>query len=208
MPCQTKWHCGARHGKTKKHGTSKDTRKHSRWVWFGVDCGVKQPKTHGKGTKRVAAFRLRLDHPETALEKKPRGAASISKVLSEHVKPGSKIASDGWISTTKAAKDNGLKMLGTCDHGTNFRNPKTGVHSNDAESEVARYKKWHRSKWTSVRTLNTKDQSTKQKHMKGKISEYVLQTNIGDAMQVDMATIMQALSKLAGEQTWQPVSLM
>ena len=62
-----------------------------------------------------------LDHPETALEKKPRGAASISKVLSEHVKPGSKIASDGWISTTKAAKDNGLKMLGTCDHGTNFR---------------------------------------------------------------------------------------
>ena len=102
-----------------------------------MDCGVKQPKTHGKGTKRVAAFRLRLDHPETALEKKPRGAASISKVLSEHVKPGSKIASDGWISTTKAAKDIGLKMLGTCDHGANFRNPKTGVHSNDAESEVA-----------------------------------------------------------------------
>ena len=89
-----------------------------------------------------------------------------------------------------------------------FVNPKTGVHSNDAESEVARYKKWHRSKWTSVRTLNTKDQSTKQKHMKGKISEYVLQTNIGDAMQVDMATIMQALSKLAGEQTWQPASFM
>ena len=104
-------------------------------MWFGVDCGVKQPKTHGKGTKRVAASVL--DHPETALEKKPRGAASISKVLSEHVKPGSKIASDGWISTTKAAKDIGLKMLGTCDHGANFRNPKTGVHSNDAESEVA-----------------------------------------------------------------------
>ena len=56
--------------------------------------------------------------------------------------------------------------------------------------------------------MNTKDQSKKQKHMEGKISEYVLQTNIGDAMQVDMATIMQALSKLAGEQTWQPVSLM
>ena len=34
MPCQTKWHCGARHGKKKKHGTSKDTRKHSRWMWF------------------------------------------------------------------------------------------------------------------------------------------------------------------------------
>ena len=118
MPCQTKWHCGARHGKKKKHGTSKDTRKHSRWMWFGVDCGVKQVKTHGKGTKRVAASVL--DHPETALQKKPRGAASISKVLSEHVKPGSKIASDGWISTTKAAKDSGLKMLGTCDHGTNF----------------------------------------------------------------------------------------
>ena len=155
-------------------------------------------------TKRVAASVL--DHPETAPGKKPRGAASISKVLSEHVKPGSKIASDGWISTTKAAKDNGLKMLGTCDHGTNFRNPRTGVHSNDAESEVARYKKWHRSKWTSVRTLHTKDQSKKQKHMEGKISEYVLQTNIGDAMQVDMATIMQALSKLAREQTWSAAS--
>ena len=190
----------------KKHGTSKDTRKHSRWMWFGVDCGVKQVKTHGKGTKRVAASVL--DHPETALEKKPRGAASISKVLSEHVKPGSKIASDGWISTTKAAKEGGLKMLGTGVHGTNFRNPKTGLHGNDAESEVARYKKWHRSKWTSVRTLNTKDQAKKQNHPEGKILEYVLQTDTGDAMQVDMATIMQALSKLAGEQTWQPVSLL
>ena len=55
--------------------------------------------------------------------------------------------------------------------------PKTGVHSNDAESEVARYKKWHCSKWTSVRTLNTKDQAKKQNHPEGKISCNVLPNN-------------------------------
>ena len=113
------------------------------------------------------------------------------QVLSEHVKPGSKIASDGWTSTTKTAKDTGLNVLGTCDHGTNFPTPKTGVHSNDAESEVARYKKWHCSKWTSVRTLNTKDQAKKQNHPEGKISCNVLQTNTADARQVASATIIQ-----------------
>ena len=86
----------------------------------------------------------------------------------------------------------------TCNHAQNFRNKKTGVHSNDAESEMARFKKWTRSKWTATRTVNSKSAAKKKAHLHKHVQEYILQTNLGKDMAVTMSTLVAAFAGLAG----------
>ena len=55
----------------------------------------------------------------------------------KHIKPHSKVAADRWTATESACKD--LKLpLKQCNHAGLA--DKDGTHSNNAESEVARFK--------------------------------------------------------------------
>ena len=177
-PCKTLWKPGAKSfPKPMKAGSSKDKRsnKATQWVWLGVQTGKdgQAPRTHASGTKRVA-----MEVPPSASQapgKKPCGAEVLEKVLSTRLRSRTKLTADGWKATEKAAS--ALQIpLKTCNHKKEYR-AKDGSHTNDAESEVARFKKWARSKWTQVRSLNVKDVDAKQEHLRSKINEYVLATN-------------------------------
>ncbi|CAE7503147.1 unnamed protein product [Symbiodinium sp. CCMP2592] len=203
-PCKTVWHPAAKPHPKKKAGTALDKRKSTRWLWVGVECGKKQVKTHGKGTKRVALEIL--PHPEAAPSKKPRGKTSLKNVIGKHIKSRSTVVSDGWLSTQKAAEELNLSSS-ACNHAKGFRDLATGVHSKDAESEISRFKLWCRSKWSKVRTVNLKDQLRKKQKLDGKVAEYMLQTNVGDAMKVPMGVLLEAFAIASKSCNWKPVLL-
>ena len=133
-PCKTLWKPGAKpFPKPMKAGSSKDKRsnKATQWVWLGVQTGKdgQAPRTHASGTKRVAM-------------------EVLEKVLSTRLRSRTKLTADGWKATEKAAS--ALQIpLKTCNHKKEYR-ANDGSHTNDAESEVARFKKWARSKWTQA----------------------------------------------------------
>ena len=64
-------------------------------------------------------------------------------------------------------------MLGTVVHKTDFRNPETGYHSNNAESEVSRLKHFLLMKYGFVRMLNAKSPAAKDALLAGTIAGYV-----------------------------------
>ena len=161
-------------------------------------------KTHGKRTKRVA-FEI-LPHPEAAPSKKPRGKKSLKNVIGKHIKSGSTVVSDGWLSTQTAAEELNLSSS-TCNPAKGCRDLATGVHSNDAESEISRIKLWCRSKWSKVRTVNLKSQLRKKQNLDGKVAEYLLQTNVGDGMKVPMGVLLEAFATASQSCSWKPVLL-
>lgn len=188
-PCKTIWKKGAKpFPKKKKWSTSKKTQ----WLWLGVQCGKdgKEPRSHKKGNKRVAAEVC--PHP-TDLPKGrgPRDGDSLAAVMQKRVRKKSKLASDGWGGTAVAAAKQKLPLK-QCNHKQNMRDPKTGVHTNDAESEASRYKLWSRGKWSKVRSINKKTPEAKQKHLKQHVSEYIAQTNVGENMMLKMEQVMEA----------------
>jgi hypothetical protein len=63
------------------------------------------------------------------------------------------------------------------NHQKEFR-AADGTHTNDAESEVARFKLWSRGKWSTVRTVNSKSSVKKQAVLKKHVDEYIVQTNL------------------------------
>ena len=67
------------------------------------------------------------------------------------------------------------------------RNPDTGVHSNDAESEFARFKLFVRVKYGYMRATNATDKVKKDRALELKLAEYVFYTNVGRDMQHIMA---------------------
>lgn len=104
-----------------------------------------------------------------------------------------------WLEVHRSCgKDHELSAEGMPAFKPFLRSKKTGVHSNDAESEFGRFKLWHRLKYSRMRTLNTKDQAAKKTHMDGHVAEYVLQTNAGEKMRLNMKLLLEAFVGLAG----------
>lgn len=87
--------------------------------------------------------------------------------------------------------------LKQCNHKMNFR-AKDGTHSNDAESEVARFKLWRRTKWSKVRSTSSTSTAKKLKHLNTKVTEYVVQINGGSGMKMPMSLVMHQMNANCG----------
>eukprot|EP00969_Alexandrium_andersonii_P046646 2046636-Alexandrium_andersonii.AAC.1 len=57
--------------------------------------------------------------------------------MAKHLRIGTKVVSDEWGGTKSAAAASGRKVVGNVNHSRGVRNPVTGYHTNDAESEIA-----------------------------------------------------------------------
>ena len=166
--------------------------------------GFVTPTSHKRGDKRVAA--AVLPHPEVAPANKPRGKESLMQDFDACIHKGAKVIGDGWEATASAAQELGMEVK-QCNHTANFRNRNTGAHSNDAESEVARFKRWSRGKWGFTCILNDRDQAKKKEHMERHLSEYIAETNMGTGMVLGMGSVSRAFAGLADLELHKPRSL-
>ena len=98
--------------------------------------------THDNGLKRVS-FRI-LPKKDDAIRQCPRGLEEIKRTLQAHVAKGSYLVFDKWLSTKKAVELVGFHHAPPVNHSAGWRNPDTGHHTNDAESENARIKQYCR----------------------------------------------------------------
>ena len=146
-------------------------------------------KSQGKGV----ACTLRPRKAE-APECKPRGKASLLKVMQKHLKKNSLFVADEWTATPPAVNAAGSTMKGTSNHSQSWRNPVTSVHSNDVESEFARFKLFIRVEYDHMRATNSTDYHTKDRALELKLAEYVFYTNVGR----DMKHIMSAFAYMGG----------
>jgi hypothetical protein len=184
-----------------KAGTRRDKRtKGSLWVFCAVEVGSVREgrKTHGAGTKR-SVFSMLPDSTK-AEDGKPRGWKSLKKVIKTHIKRKSHLVKDGWRGSTTAVemcRDMGYKWLPPVIHQKHFRDPKTGLHTNDAESEINRVKQWMRKKYhrlcsraRTVRDGNGDEEVETSPHtLQCKLDEFMFLKNVGN----EMSTIMRAL---------------
>ena len=177
--------------KTMKRGPDKHQRG-SNWVMCCVEVGSIKGgrKTHADGTKR-SVFSL-LPKPLFAEGGKPRGWQEMQKALAKHVQKKSILVKDGWKASTKAVgpakREMKWKLLPPVIHQKWFRDPKTGVHTNDAESEIARVKGWMRKKaFTRGRAKNSDSpDSILQCHL----DEFMFLKNMGKEMSTVMAAFV------------------
>ena len=95
---------------------------------------------------------------------------------------GSLLVFDGWRSTAKAAVVLGFKTAPPVIHKVEWRNAKSGFHTNDIESENNRVKHWNRARY-SVLKLTERD-----------LHEYTYYSNGGDSMK----DIMKGLAATVG----------
>jgi hypothetical protein len=98
----------------------------------------KQVYTHSNGLKRVT-YRL-LPCKADAMKNEPRGLLEIKDTLQSRIRPKSMLVYDGWTSTDAAVKRLGFKHAPPVVHELAYRDPETGFHTNDAESENNRIK--------------------------------------------------------------------
>ena len=175
-------------------GTDKDKRSNTRWAWIGVEVAGadKVKKSHKLGNKRVTIGLL--PRKADAVRGKPRGEESLQKQFEERVRPGSHVVCDEWKSTPKAAAAGKSKVVGSVAHRSGFRNRKTGYHSNDAESEVGRFKLFMKVRNSYVRTTNATTEGAKDVHLQRVIAEYMFYTNVGRSTE----DIMKAYRHAAG----------
>ena len=154
----------------------------NRWIWGAVEVGERgqTPKSHAQGDKRV--YLSMLPHVATAPDQKPRGIRSLAAKMNDAIHDGSWLVSDEWPSTASASSSAGLDMLGQVSHVTTFREQDSGVHSNDIESDFARFKPWMRTKFASMRVGNQRTEDAKRAHLARKLVEYVFYTSVGSNM--------------------------
>ena len=130
--------------------------------------------------------------PQFAEDGKPRGWKELKMTIRAHVKKKSEIVKDGWKASTKAVKElqeeDGLKLLPEVVHQKWFRDPTTGLHSNDAESEINRLKGWMRRKYSSIRGRAIEGDEV-DKNLEKKIDEFMFLKNVGSSMSDIMAAI-------------------
>ena len=121
-------------------------KNNGRWLWLAIETGRgKRVPTREEGTKRIA-YKF-LPRKAEALENKPRGFDEITNALSEHVMKGSTLVFDGWTATQAAVARLGFKHAPPVAHAHEYRDKSTGFHTNDAESENARLKRWNRQRY-------------------------------------------------------------
>ena len=87
-----------------------------------------------------------------------------------HVRKGSFLVYDGWTGTNKAVEELGYKHAPPVIHETSYRDTATGFHTNDAESENNRVKKWSRLRYGKL-ILDTFE-----------MDEYIFYVNAGGGM--------------------------
>ena len=144
-----------------------------------------EKKSHKLGNKRVTIGLL--PRREDAPHGKPRGKVALTRMFTKRVNPGSKVVADEWKATPPAAAAAKSEVVGNVSHRKGFCNPVTGYHSNDAESEVGRYKLFLKKKCGWIRTSNAGTKRKKDVHLERQIAEYMLYTNVGRKMTDIMA---------------------
>lgn len=148
---------------------SANFKSNGRWLWFAITVGKdNQVFTHDNGLKRVA-FRL-LPRRADAVEGTPRGLEDIASTLHDHVRRGTFLVHDGWTSTKSAVTSLGYKSAPPVVHTSGYRDASTGFHTNDAESENSRLKRWNRNRYGRLQ-LNELE-----------VTEYVFYINHGERM--------------------------
>ena len=116
-----------------------------KWLWLAICVGRgSQVLTHGNGLKKIT-YRL-LPRTEEAKNNKPPGLHEIRDTLDDRTHKGSTLVFDGWIATTQAADRLGYKHPPSVKHHKCFRDGATGLHTNNAESENNRLKRWSRQR--------------------------------------------------------------
>ena len=144
-------------------------KNNGKWLWLAVEVGKGNVVyTHPNKTKKVT-YRL-LPRKADADEGKPRGLGEISDTLKTHVAKGAFLVHDGWLSTISAVASLGYRSAPPVKHDECYRDPLTGFHSNDAESENSRLKRWNRGRYRKLQL---------DKH---EMDEYVYYINIGGGM--------------------------
>ena len=131
-----------------------------------------------------------------APEGKPQGAKSLAQMIINGLMDGTLIVVDEHPSTPSAADQAGFTIDGRVCHRKEFRNPATGVHTNDVESEFARFKLWHRTKFAFVRVAaaSESDESTRRANVMRKVMEYTFYTNVGRKMSDVMMAVRYSTS--------------
>ena len=141
-------------------------KNNGKWLWLAIAVGKgTEVYTHANQRKRVA-FRL-LPCKSAALDGKPRGLREIQDSLVAHVRAGSMLVYDGWTSTDAAALNLKYQRAPPVCHEDAYRDSATGFHTNDAESENNRVKRWSRRRYGQVNLTEHEMQ------------EYVFYENVG-----------------------------
>ena len=98
--------------------------------------------------------------------------------------------------TKPAAQRAGLTVKGQVNHSKWFRDPATGVHSNDIESEWARFKLWYRRKFAYMRASNHTSHAKRRQLLEDHVVEYVYYTNVGQSMGAVMKAFVGATKRV------------
>ena len=121
---------------------------------------------------------------------------SIKAQLSGHIKKKSTLIFDGWKATESATKALGYRHPPPVVHQKYFRDPSTGYHTNDAESEIHRVKSWCRKKYGYVRgnSKHGDDEAGADGILCSHMDEYMYFNNVGQ----DIDSVMAAFRFVAG----------
>ena len=150
-------------------------------------------KNHAMRNTRIAI--AVLPPPAEALDGKPRGTSSLAQILSRYIKHNTDAVADKWGATAPALRQAGRGLRGQVNHDQNWRDPITGYHSNDIESEWGRFKLWYQHRCSYVRSPNNVSDTQKRALMQDQLNEYVFYVNVGS----DIATIMRAFQHYNGQ---------
>ncbi|CAK0860388.1 unnamed protein product [Prorocentrum cordatum] len=144
-------------------------KSNGRWLWIAVLVGNKSDVyTHQDLRKRVT-YKL-LPRKADAHNGEPRGLEEIKEALVSRVRKKSMVVSDGWTSTRSALGKLGFESPPAVVHeGNQYRDKKTGFHTNDVESENARAKGWSRKRYGHLHLSEAE------------MDEYVFYVNVGGA---------------------------
>ena len=110
------------------------------------------------------------------------------------VSSGSWVISDEWAATGPAVAAAGLNLEGQVCHESTFRNPESGIHSNDIESEFARFKMWVLKKWAFYRMPNCQSEEAKRDNLSRRMTEYIFYTSVGRKMTDVMTAVLHHVS--------------
>ena len=165
-----------------KAGSDRDRRSNGAWLWVAVSVGKGKHRYTHDNRKKKFTFRM-LPKKTEAIRGKPRGVAEIKKCLDSRIHRKSFLIFDKSSYGEKAAKQMGYRHAPAVNHGTGWRDFKTGFHSNDAESENARFKRFSRRRYSGKLNLSASF-----------LYEYAFYVNMGDSISI----IMQGLAASNG----------